>query len=484
MTLPGDGEDPESHLVLRPLGRQLISQIQMSSFAKLLIGPLEEYSVHRSRLGIYLNVCVTASYAYRQGPTGHLKPRLYDALKTVISTHPILGAIPVNNNDGELVFGKLKQINLDKVVSLQVLSEPDTALRQGGLNRELEDQHRRGFSDGSNKSSSSSSSPFWRMKVFYDPEDYSNFVVIFCFHHSLMDTKSALIFLEDLETALTDGTSEPTDNLVTTSTQDINPPLHSVLDLASSPSFLEKQITQGEPPPHIWSGAPQSPPCSTNVSTIWLSVEQTSHLQHQCKSHGTTLTALIMSIMARSCFEALDPEEYTVLYGDCAVSLLRFADVNLDARSMGCYVTAFSAEYDRDSSDVWDEAKRTKTVINEVLSRKGSDSAASYLHHVPDINHWLQAKLGKRRWSAWELSNVGTVTKRDENDHAAYSIKSVLFSQSASATGPAVKVSVASGRDGKLSLAFSYQEGIVSLQDIDCILRNVEAFLSDIGGSR
>lgn len=424
----------------------------------------------RSRLGIYLNVCVTASY--RRGCTDALKSELFRALAYVIGSHPVLGAVPVDDG-GEIVFTRLENIDLNQVVSFRQIQKPDEALRSCRLDKQIEEQHNRGFT------SQDPTAPFWRLQIWHDGDDSASFVVTFCFHHSLMDTKSALTCLEDLEYALCHPASDEVTSLVATSKSMINPPLESLLGLYPSPEFLKRQKSMGEPPSHVWSGPPQNIPSTTKLSTVWLSVTDTTVLQQQCKLHGTTLTALLMSIMARSCFEALG-SDITVLYGDCAASLLRFFSEKLDDRTLGCYVTGFTHAYSRESPGIWEDARLTNNTINDVVNRKGIDTSSSYLQTVSDIPQWLKDKQGKRRWAAWELSNVGTVSKPTGDKTGSYSIQSLLFSQSASACAGAIKISTASGRDKRMSLGLSYQQDIVDEVLFEQIKGNLEGWVAQV----
>lgn len=82
-----------------------------------------------------------------------------------------------------------------------------------------------------------------------------------------------------------------------------------------------------------------------------------------------------------------------------------------------------------------------------------------FLRHVPDMHRWFGEKLGRQRLSAFELSNVGKLgpLKRQGD----YRIESLLFSQGASACSAAIKISAVTGRDERLALGFSWQEGVV-----------------------
>ncbi|KAJ4209498.1 Alcohol acetyltransferase [Fusarium falciforme] len=186
-----------------------------------------------------------------------------------------------------------------------------------------------------------------------------------------------------------------------------------------------------------------------------------------------------MSLIAGAFFRVL-PSEYSVVQGDCAVSLRRFLPDYIDQRSAGCYVGSLSEVYNRESQSIWRDAKRTKKTINETLQLRGADMPVGYLKHVPDIVGWLTGKIGKRRWAAWELSNVGGFDDAPGLKSEDRQIQSVMFSQSASACSGAIKVSAASGRDGRLGLGFTWQEGVVGDEVVKELIQSLVDLIQEI----
>ena len=85
--------------------------------------------------------------------------------------------------------------------------------------------------------------------------------------------------------------------------------------------------------------------------------------------------------------------------------------------------------------------------------------------------------MGQPRHSALELSNVGRLTPSGRSKDCE--IESVLFSQSAGACSAAIKTSAATGRDGRLTLGFSYQEDVVEKGLVERMIEGFESILRE-----
>jgi hypothetical protein len=183
-----------------------------------------------------------------------------------------------------------------------------------------------------------------------------------------------------------------------------------------------------------------------------------------------------MALFASALFHIL-PDCYTRVQGDCAVSLRHFLSPHVAHRDMGCWVGSFSQSYSRFEDSVWDNAKKTKITINDAVKGNGADMAVGYLRHVPDMAAWFRSKIGKRRPAAWELSNVGALAPREEGETVGCEIENLLFSQSASACSGAIKLSVATGRDWRLGLGFTWQDGVVETELVHQLIDKFFALL-------
>lgn len=414
---------------------------------------------------------MTVTYSNRHGK--NLQDALYRSVAAIIAKHPILSAVPVDTTTIPR-FVRLPLLNLKEVVTfIEKPGYTPGATSDLTLDELVQNQHNHPFRQDN------LSVPFWRITILRNPDDSSWFSLCFCFHHSLLDTQSAVIIHQDLEFALASNDKGATTETVEGPRQILLPPVESMIDLPTSPDFVHAQQSLGEPPKDWWSGKPQTLPVQTRFSSVWIPSASFTSLRRKCKEQGVTLTAALMSLIAGAFFRILPPE-YSIVQGDCAVSLRRFLPDYIDQRSAGCYVGSLSEVYSRESQSIWKDAKRTKKTIDETLQLRGADMPVGYLKHIPDIFGWLSGKIGKRRWAAWELSNVGGFDDAPGLKVEDRQIQSVMFSQSASACSGAVKVSAASGRDGKLGLGFTWQEGIVGDEVVKGLIESLVDLIQEI----
>ncbi|KAF7531853.1 hypothetical protein G7054_g8473 [Neopestalotiopsis clavispora] len=429
----------------------------MSQVERPLVGKqgcIEKYSTIRSHLGIYLNVCLTAKYRRsHQRNASSLRPDLYAALASVVSCHPALALVPVDMHTNEPRFHRLSHIDLDRAVTFRRCDGGEVE-----LDALLTTQHNLPFQEDELETSV----PFWRLVVVESTSDRTCFHVIFCFHHAIGDTKSAVVFHQDLEQALcmSRESNSPTPRMIPTSTAPLPPILESVFPLpVPSPAKLQNFLKPAAPPADLWSGREQFWPAQTRFVSRIFSPETTAGLRRVCQREQTSITAALMSLAAATLFRIL-PTEYTVLQGDCAISLRRYVDDAIVSDSdMGCWVGTCSHVYRRGESSLWEGGRGTKDTIQAAIARGVEDMPVACLAYVPDMLAWFQDKMGGRRWAAFEISNVGTVgsTTTLKDNGTGYEMETVLFSQSASACAGAIKISVATGRDGRLAVGFTWQ---------------------------
>lgn len=427
----------------------------------IVLGHAEKYSTTRSHLGIYLNVGLTARYKSTSGVA--VKPALFHALSILISKHPILSSIPFAVDTTNPYFIRLSKITLSEVVTF---AEDQSLDWRDALDKVLEKQHNSAF-----EFSPDTPLPFWRVCVLKSKMTPEHFILIFIFHHSLMDTKSALSFHEELEGYMAEysGFESPA-NTICGPSDPLLPPLEDLCQLPVSREFLQSQQNYHEPSPDSWTAAPQSRPVKSRFSSLWLSEAETKILTAMSKKEQSSVTAALQTLIATSIFSAL-PTNYKTIQGDCAVSLRRFLASPVTPSSLGCYVGSLSVTYSRTPSFDWGEARRTKTVIEQVMANKGSDMPVGYLRFIPNLHTWMQQKIGRKRSSAFELSNVGVGSV--SRGTSKFGVESMLFSQSSSACSAAIKVSAITGQDGRLALGFTWQDGIVEIDMIKQIQRTL-----------
>ncbi|CAG8161529.1 unnamed protein product [Penicillium olsonii] len=431
-------------------------------------GHIEKYSTTRSHLGIYNNVALTARYKWSVEPSTPVKSILFHALSKLICDHPILSAVPVGIETSNPCFVCLPEIRLNEVVTF-ASNDLDPGLHwKECLDKMLEEQHNWPFQLDHDRAL-----PFWRVAVLESKRIPSSFTIAFVFHHALMDTRSALSLHEELEAHMNEfngacGRVTPQD-FIKTSSNDLIPPLEELYELPVSQEFVRSQENSSEPGTDSWTGSPRSIPVKTRFSSLWLSTSETNALAAQSKKEGSSVTAALQTLVA-SCLFAILPQEYNRLQADCAVSLRGFLPQPVTSTTLGSYAGVVSTVYQRSSFD-WNEARRTKTEINQAMARKGSDMSVGYLKLIDNQHQWMLQKLGRKRMAAFELSNVGMASPLRKE--SCFEVEDMLFSQSASACSAAIKISAVTGRDGQLALGLTWQEGVVDDELIGLLLSDM-----------
>jgi hypothetical protein len=195
--------------------------------------------------------------------------------------------------------------------------------------------------------------------------------MVFIFHHSLMDTKSAISHYDFLEAYMNEC---ETSDIVRCPSDDLIPPIEDLYTLSVSEGYLRSHEKYVEPPPNSWKGSPQFTPLNTRFSSLWLSYDEPETLitLSLSEKEKSSVTAVLHTLIAKCIFAVLPPV-YTTLQSDCAMSLRKFLPEPVTPFTLGCYVGSLSLTYERASSLNWDEARRTKMSIECIMPQRGSD---------------------------------------------------------------------------------------------------------------
>ena len=107
----------------------------------------------------------------------------------------------------------------------------------------------------------------------------------------------------------------------------------------------------------------------------------------------------------------------------------------------------------------WSIVRSCKKAIDPVaMSPANQDTIL--LRFLKDYSGWFKKRIGKRREASFELSNIGTVGGGMENGGTARFTR-IIFSQSASVTGPPYVFSVATANGGDMAVTLAWQDGIL-----------------------
>ncbi|PYH45328.1 uncharacterized protein BP01DRAFT_356822 [Aspergillus saccharolyticus JOP 1030-1] len=448
-------------------------------------GYLEKYSIVRHPLGFYYNVGVTATYTLPETFTLPLRDYVYKACETLISRHPVLSTIPVNEESDESYFARLPEIDLRQPVSFHKRSRafPDGDAADPELDEFLQTQHSTGFT--------TPGAPYWRLAIFTDDASDRRFTAAYIFHHALGDGTSGKVFQETFLEALTAAGSEltaPGEAKLIVATP-VGTPLLPNLEAAHPCSFSYLFLLNallkmkfGSRERGLWTGAPIFTPLEAQARHIVIPAAVSAAFRQNCRQNNATVTAAVQSAMAHALFTHL-PQQYTKLRLTGAISVRKWLTQEIPEKSLGVWVMDFMENYCRRRlpADVnafpWKEAERSRQTIERVVALKGKNTGVNLLRFVTGFADFFRSKLGKPRGESIELSNIGVMGS--SSDAAAHGpskpqMGRVVFSQSPNAAGAAIVVSVISGGDGCLVLSFGWQKGVVEPELVSGMIESVE----------
>ncbi|KAE8331798.1 alcohol acetyltransferase [Aspergillus sergii] len=447
----------------------------MDQFPKLRpVGRIELCSTARHHLRFYYNVAVAATYTLPGTFTLPIKDYVYKACEILIAQHPILSAVPIGEETKQPYFARLPSIDLSQSVFFQKREHgfPDADDRDEELDTLLSTQHNTPFE---------LPLPFWRIFVLTDDADDTErrFTVVFVFHHAISDGTSGKVFHRSFLQALQSLSSLAVDDVkevIPSPDSSLLPPGEAVHPKPVSYTYLAVQLFKAKiydpRDPGLWTGSEVKLPLETKLKHIVFPKHLSSTFRARCRENKTTITAALQTIIARSLFTHL-PESSTKVRCSGAMSNRRWLPDPITEDSMGVFVQEYTEDYSRkdlsETSFPWSVTVRSRATIEREISKEGRDTSANLLRYVNDYHNELYlSKVGRPRSSTYEVSNVGAFTSSTPAKGMPR-VGRVVFSQSASVTGNAFGVSVASGGDGCLVLMFTWQKGVVE----DLLILNV-----------
>ena len=469
-------------------------------------GLLEKFSTARHSLGFYNNVAVTAHYANPSihGPFSEL---VYQALAAVIVQHPILSAIPINEDEVGTSFVRLPQIDLWRTVTFVTRkhgSQHGSDQTDNELDGIIEKQHNTDFKECYGEL------PFWRVIILHPDETRANCVVSFIFHHALCDGASGLAFhraflsalnaVPELHTASGGAGANAMDPIVYPPKTPLLPSLEELHPLPLSLSFFVKTMWNefvARSPQNVWTALPITNSMAmrqTRFRSFSLSFSTTQNLLTVSRTYSTSLTAAIEMILAEVLFKHLTTESYSTLIAQGAISLRRFLPRNMiDDDSMGTYASAYKYVHQRPGNESfqgphltakpfpWDEACKVKATIDIELAKKGNDNVIGLLRYAGNLHTFLSKKVGKEREQSFEVSNIGVFKSvlTGQSDKS-WSIGRMVFSQCSNVAGPALNLSMVTGGDGCLTMGISWLEGVVETEWAQLVLKDLKSMIEEL----
>lgn len=278
----------------------------------------------------------------------------------MIQRHPILSAIPVDEDSAAPYFARLPEINLEDVVAFvtrQALYGGDG--QDAELDSLLEKHHRIDFKANYGRV------PFWRLIILINSGSDNEFVASFIYHHALGDGASGVAFQQHFFSALEAAPAKLKSKAISSPAEPLLPNLEILHPLPIPPTDPSRPL------PPTWTGEPIILPMNTHFQTLVLPQDLTGSLVRTCRAHQTTLTATLPVLIARIMTKLL-PIGPHALKCIIPVNIRRFLPPGRIADDdMGVWIDAISITYESKDDSIWDQARTSKDVISAYLASDG-----------------------------------------------------------------------------------------------------------------
>lgn len=453
-------------------------------------------------MGIYLSVTLTCRYHASQPDQKIDSALLYPALKRVVLSQPMLHVGILDEHTNKASFCHVRHVDLSHHVSFSTLPCETMDQYDDHIALQQSRHHNQRFPDVASR-------PPWRIEVVEpsvpDHEYLSGMQdIIFSYHHAILDGISGRIFHEKLLVQLN---TELHDKTVSTTLEPPSP-TSTLLDMPQiihlpapqaqipfqvSPSYFVKTLWNEFAPamlraekPTPWHSKPidLSLPYVTITKPVDVPGPALSKLIQACRHHKTTITAIFHALILASLTTRLSPAEASCFAAATPISLRPFlpAQSTTQLKEMLAVLvtgniydfTPPTVSHLRHASPesltptIWALAHQVKTDLSLRTSTLPKDDASGLLKYVTDWFDFFRKKDGKPRLESWVVSNIGVFkddnqTRDTDNGTAPrFTVSRVYFTNGAMVTGPPLGLGIGSVVGGALTLALSWQEGVVS----------------------
>jgi hypothetical protein len=479
------------------------------------LGSREIAASSRHALGLYRRLAHTCCYT--KSPQGDSFAAIENAVARVVKDTPFLRVGIVDENTNKPYFVDLNPINLKSHVEWKKAKNEDE------LFHILEEEHDQLFLEIDRQ-------PPWKVTVVEGLTD-TTLEIIFAVHHSIADGKSTAVFHKHLLQALNIpnlAVPELRNHVLDlTIPADLPLPLEELIKFNISFLFLLKTLWKEfapawlKPTPFLpWGGKPVTlEPYKTNVRLVTISNGTLTPLLAACRAKGVTLTPLLHILILASLAQRLPADTASSFSGTTPISLRPLAQpqcaIDLN-EAFSVLVTSSMHEFDQETVSnfrtqqstadksssssslwedlIWKETYKLRSQLKTKVETLPNDDIVGLLSWVSDWHKYWTSKFGAPRDCTWEVSNIGSMSGSSNSTSSNMSSSSLslsssikttqspwkitrsIMSQPVSIAGTAICVSVSGVKDGPVSVALTWQEGIVETGLVEGLADDLDAW--------
>ncbi|KAF4445737.1 hypothetical protein F53441_10556 [Fusarium austroafricanum] len=457
--------------------------------------PNEMRTIAREDVGYYHAVIIGAVYNFTEEANIKSPSTYFQALRRCIEEHPFFCVTVGDKNTDKAYYERVSSINVEDHISIVEDAAAETNSLEA-VGKSMRPELDRPFVAGI---------PPWRIVVLpLGPEQCH---IAFCFSHTIGDGIAGVAFHKTFLAGLRETTKTIPSSTITPPAKPLPEPFDTKERLPISWSFLLAPFVAEYVPyflvqlfglrvsaHHVnegtWTAAPIffNPEAHNKLKIRQIGAAQVNKVIQLARSHNAKLTGVMHQLIARALSKAVKDDNVTNFVSQTAVNMRRSIGMSNDVASNtvsgGYTIHPRSAATGPLTEQEWaSAAEATKEFA--MTSTKLEDNAIGLLRYAPSIRKWTLGKIGKKRDSSYEFSNVGVFdgSPADENENENQNqvkVTKLTFAQPGHVGGCPISFNVASVKGGDLVYTVTWQPGALGLGDDAAEEKIVEEICDDV----
>ncbi|KAM0561238.1 hypothetical protein ACHAPJ_003116 [Fusarium lateritium] len=442
--------------------------------------PNEMRTVAREDVGFYHAVVIGAVYNFTE-EVDIKSPQTYvHALRRCIEEHPFFCVTVGDRNTDKAYFERVPSINVeDHIIIVEDPAVETNSLDAIGNSMRSELDH----------SLVSAGIPPWRIVVL--PLSPSQCHVTFAYSHTIGDGIAGVAFHKTFLAGLREAPATTPSVVIAPPAKPLPEPFDTSERLSISWSFLLAPVIANFVPywivrlfglrvsaSHVNEGTWTATPMFFDTETYknklkirQIDASQVNKAIQLARAHDARLSGVMHQIIVRALSKAISDDKITNFVGQTAINMRKSIgmsnDVATDAASGAYTVHMRSAATGPLTEQEWTSASEASKEFAET-SIKLQDNAIGLLRYVSSIRKWTLGKIGKKRDTSYEFSNVGTFdgnVREDAPEKEQVEVTKLTFAQPGHVGGCAIAFNVSSVKGGDLVYTVTWQSGALGLGD-------------------
>ncbi|EKV20369.1 hypothetical protein PDIP_17280 [Penicillium digitatum Pd1] len=186
------------------------------------------------------------------------------------------------------------------------------------------------------------------------------------------------------------------------------------------------------------------------------------------RSHGSKLTATVHQMVVRALSRAIHSTDVTNFVSGTPVDMR--ASIGTPGLTWGLFVSGYYDVHPRvpnaKEPGLSEERWTAASLMTQKLAECGArlqDQAIGLLRYVPSIRNWTLSKIGQKRDSSYELSNLLAFDNTGDGTDQKCKVSKMVFSQPGNVTSAPLVFNIISVKGGSLMCTVSWQAGALGV---------------------